>query len=184
MLDPTAMAAALAPIIKDAVQRETAPLLERIAQLESAAPKDGIGLAGALIDRSGSLKITLSDGSIVDLGAVVGKDGDDGKDGQSWEDMEVKRTGPRTIELSFDHGERRNTFELEFPVPLYRGAFAEGEAYAHGDMVSWAGSLWHCNDATGDKPGDGSKSWTLAAKRGRDGKDFAGPQAIKKQARI
>lgn len=144
---------------------------------------DGVGLAGAMIDRAGELNVTLTNGEVRKLGPVVardgenGRDGADGKDGQSWEDMEVRRTGPRTIELSFDHGERRNTFELEFPVPLYRGVFSEGEAYQNGDMVTWAGSLWHCNEATSDKPGDGAKAWTLAAKRGRDGKDFAGPQA-------
>lgn len=144
---------------------------------------DGVGLAGAMIDRAGELNVTLTNGEVRKLGPVIARDGDngrdgsDGKDGQSWEDMEVRRTGPRTIELSFDHGERRNTFELEFPVPLYRGVFSEGEAYQSGDMVTWAGSLWHCNDATLDKPGEGAKAWTLAAKRGRDGKDFAGPQA-------
>ncbi len=147
---------------------------------------DGVGLAGAMIDRAGELNVTLTNGEVRKLGPVIGRDGHDGsngregaagKDGQSWEDMEVRRTGPRTIELSFDHGERRNTFELEFPVPLYRGVFSEGEAYQNGDMVTWAGSLWHCNDATSDKPGEGAKAWTLAAKRGRDGKDFAGSQA-------
>lgn len=144
---------------------------------------DGVGLAGAMIDRDGELNITLTNGKVRRLGSVIGRDGKDGvdgsagADGQSWDEMEVRQTSARTIELSFDHGERRNTFELEFPVPLYRGVFTEGEAYQPGDMVTWAGSLWHCNDASPDKPGDGAKAWTLAAKRGRDGKDFAGPQA-------
>ncbi|MNL68407.1 hypothetical protein D3C87_1931240 [compost metagenome] len=42
-------------------------------------------------------------------------------------------------------------------------------------MVTFGGSLWHFNGAEdggeASKPGDGSKAWTLAAKRGRDGKD-------------
>lgn len=143
---------------------------------------DGVSLAGALIDRDGVLNLTLSNGEVKALGRVEGRDGRDGKDGergsdgQAWDDMEIKRTGLRTVELSFDHGDRRNTFEMDFPVPVYRGVFAEGEAYEPGDMATWAGSLWHCNEPTVEKPGDGSKAWTLAAKRGRDGKDFAGPQ--------
>jgi hypothetical protein len=40
-----------------------------------------------------------------------------------------------------------------------------------GDVVTFGGSMWHCNAATEEKPGDGSAAWTLAAKRGRDGKD-------------
>lgn len=144
---------------------------------------DGIGLAGAMIDRDGELNVTLTNGEVRKLGPVIGRDGANGRDGpsgtdgQSWDAMDVRRSGPRTIELSFDGGEQRNTFELEFPVPLYRGVFSDGAAYEHGDMVTWAGSLWHCNDATSDKPGEGAKAWTLAAKRGRDGKDFAGSQA-------
>ncbi|HDK7109809.1 TPA: phage portal protein, partial [Klebsiella pneumoniae] len=35
-------------------------------------------------------------------------------------------------------------------------------------------SLWHCDEQTQDKPGEtGSKGWTLAAKRGRDGRGKA-----------
>ncbi|MFA7105599.1 MAG: hypothetical protein WC165_10770 [Dysgonamonadaceae bacterium] len=36
-------------------------------------PKDGVGLAGALIDRDGELVVTLSDGKQQKLGVVVGK---------------------------------------------------------------------------------------------------------------
>lgn len=143
---------------------------------------DGVGLAGAMIDRDGELNVTLTNGEVRKLGAVVGKDGSNGVDGiagapgQSWQEMDLVRTGPRTIEMSFQGGDQRHTYEIEFPIPIYQGVFAEGQKYVEGDMVTWAGSLWHCNDETDEKPGDGAKSWTLAAKRGRDGKDFAGPQ--------
>lgn len=65
--------------------------------------------------------------------------------------------------------------EKQFTVPamIYRGVFREGEQYERGDTVTWAGSTWHCNDATSDKPVDGGKSWTLSVKKGRDGKDVA-----------
>ncbi|VVA47925.1 hypothetical protein SERVES_01646 [Serratia ficaria] len=58
------------------------------------------------------------------------------------------------------------------PVMIYRGVFKAEGSYHPGDTVTWGGSLWHCDEATADKPGEvGSKGWTLAAKRGRDGKD-------------
>jgi hypothetical protein len=57
------------------------------------------------------------------------------------------------------------------PVMVYRGVFQEGTEYKAGHMVTWAGSLWHANEATTEKPGDGKTMWTLAAKKGRDGKD-------------
>jgi hypothetical protein len=55
----------------------------------------------------------------------------------------------------------------------YRGTFQPqaGQLYTVGDMVTHAGSMWHCNADTVDVPGNGSKCWTLAVKRGRDGKD-------------
>jgi hypothetical protein len=61
---------------------------------------------------------------------------------------------------------------LYFAVPIYRGVYADGAGYEPGDMVTHGGSLWHCNEATTIKPGEGAL-WTLAAKRGRDGRDAA-----------
>lgn len=57
------------------------------------------------------------------------------------------------------------------PVMIYRGVFREGDEFTPGDTVTWGGSLWHCNETTKDKPNDGTKAWTLAAKKGRDGRD-------------
>lgn len=56
------------------------------------------------------------------------------------------------------------------PGLTYCGVFVDGKSYDVGELVTWGGSMWHCNEATETKPGDGSKSWTLAVKRGRDGK--------------
>lgn len=53
----------------------------------------------------------------------------------------------------------------------YCGVYVDGRSYDRGDLVTWGGSAWHCNEATATKPGDGSKGWTLMVKRGRDGKD-------------
>lgn len=58
------------------------------------------------------------------------------------------------------------------PVTIYRDVFKVGKEYDPGDTVTWAGSLWHCNEKTEDKPGEpGSKGWTLAVKKGRDLRD-------------
>jgi hypothetical protein len=53
----------------------------------------------------------------------------------------------------------------------FTGVYVDGCSYHPGDLVTWAGSSWHCNEPTASKPGDGSKAWTLMVKRGRDGKD-------------
>lgn len=59
---------------------------------------------------------------------------------------------------------------VHLPAMVYQGVFKDGQAYKRGDTVTWGGSLWHCDEPTSDKPGDG-KSWTLCAKKGRDGQD-------------
>jgi hypothetical protein len=61
--------------------------------------------------------------------------------------------------------------KVEIPTLIYKGVWQAGE-YKRGATVTWGGSLWHCNKTTDTKPGD-SADWTLAAKRGRDGKDLA-----------
>ncbi|SAK63559.1 Carbohydrate binding domain protein [Caballeronia pedi] len=68
-------------------------------------------------------------------------------------------------------GGAHETATFALPVMIYRGVFVAGETYKAGDVVTWAGSLWHCNATTDTKPDTGGDAWTLAAKRGRDGKD-------------
>ena len=50
----------------------------------------------------------------------------------------------------------------------YRGVYREGIEYEPGHFVTWAGSLWHCDEKTSGKPGEDSAAWTLAVKHGRD----------------
>jgi hypothetical protein len=55
---------------------------------------------------------------------------------------------------------------------VYRGVFQDGETYHAGDGVTDHGSIWVANETTRARPqSTGSKAWTLAVKRGRDGKD-------------
>lgn len=62
----------LHPVVADVV----AHVFER-----QPKPRDPIGLAGGLIAQDGHLVITLTDGTPVSVGRVVGRDGADGKDG-------------------------------------------------------------------------------------------------------
>ena len=156
---------------------------------EKGAPgRDGLDVKDLFRAEGGRLVAVMSDGTTKDLGVFVGKDGargsdgvdgkdgapgKDGRDGFSLEafDANVMEDG-RTVLLSFDKGDFAYAVELGFPVMIYRGVFRDGETYERGDTVTWGGSLWHCDAAsTTDKPDGGAKHWTLAAKRGRDGKD-------------
>lgn len=140
---------------------------------------DGRGVKELLIDRDGNLVATMDDGEMKALGPVVGKDGtngvdgapgNDGRDGFSLNDFDVERgSDGRSYILKFEGEGTRHEYELTFPVPVYCGVFKEGEDYVPGDLVTWGGSLWHCDLETKDKPG--TESWTLAVKKGRDGKD-------------
>lgn len=62
------------------------------------------------------------------------------------------------------------THTRHVPINIYRGVYKDGQVYKQGDTVTWAGSMWHCNEQTAEKPLEGAGVWTLATKRGRDGK--------------
>lgn len=140
---------------------------------------DGVGLAGAMIDRDGELNVTLTNGEVRKLGPVVGKDGRDGErgpEGFSLTDFDTDwRPEDKVLILSWDAGEHRYSHELFIPYLRDCGVWTEGANYLKGDGVTWGGSFWTAQDDTSEKP-DGSKYWRLAVKKGRDGKDFAGPQ--------
>lgn len=154
---------------------------QNVAEVVASQPppqpgKDGVGLSDALIDKDGNLVLTMTDGRIRELGRVIGKDGKDGapgKDGHTFtlDDFDVEPLDERSIIIGFTHGDTKHSFELEFPIPIYRHVWKDGETYARGDLVTWGGSLWHCDEHKGLKPDAPESGWTLAVKRGRDGKD-------------
>lgn len=154
---------------------------------------NGISLAGAIIDREGVLHLTCSNGASISLGCVVGKNGDpgtpgkdgkDGMDGLGFDDLSVTYDGERSFTFTFQKGDAIKAFTFEVPVMIYRDVFQPAKEYRRGDTVTWAGSLWHCNEITTDMP-ETSKAWTLAAKRGREGKaglngkDLTPPKPVK-----
>jgi hypothetical protein len=149
---------------------DVAPLLTELVEKAVSArpvPKDGVGLAGALIDRQGDLIITLTDGTAKSLGRV---DGRPGIDGLGFDDLAVEHDGERGVKLKFSRDGVTKEFGLILPAVIYRGVYEEGRAYERGDTVTWGGSLWHANEETSVKPADNNKSWTLAVRKGRDGK--------------
>lgn len=158
------------------------------AAKDGADGRDGVGLTGALISRDGNLVLTLSDGGIRELGAVVGKDADmdalaaiiiaeiekmpkpcDGVDGFQLTDLSFEYDQDRTITMRFTSGDLVREAAFTLPVPIHRGLWKEG-AYTVGDMVIRDGSTWCCREDTTAMPG-ASTDWILTAKRGRDGKN-------------
>lgn len=166
------------PVIEEMIERKVAAL---------PVPKDGkdgVSLAGALIDRAGELVVTLSDGSTKTLGVVVGKDVDpdsvanfirdevskiphpkDGTDGVGFDDLDLVDVDG-DLKLRFTRGDIIKDFDL--PLPTYRGVWEDRE-FKKGATVTWAGSLWISERDTQGRPDAPDGGWRLAVKRGRDG---------------
>lgn len=201
-LDAVARAFAELPRPKDGTSvtvDDVAPLIQsEVAKAVSALPvpkdgKDGVGVFGTVLDRSGHLVVTLSNGETKDVGPVVGQDGKDGqsvnmeivqktiieevakiprpKDGQDgigWDDIAFSEDEHgRTIikAMKGEHVKQARIFSI-----VDRGVWRSGESYLKGDGVTWAGSFWIAQAETTDKPGEGQTQWRLAVKSGRDGK--------------
>jgi hypothetical protein len=152
---------------------------------EIPAPKDGVGLAGAFRGHDGNLVLTLTDGTVRELGNIngkdgapgaPGKDGRDGKDGLSFDafSLEPEYDGERTLRLRWSDAKgNEQVREWRLPVMLYREIWKADAQYEAGDSVRYGGSLWLATTNTSEKPGDGCKDWRLVARAGRDGRDGA-----------
>ena len=159
---------------------DVAPMIAaEIERVVSAlpAPKDGKDAAHIVeaLKDSGELVLTLQDGRLIRTGIRDGEKGQDGRDGFGFDDMDAcVLDDDRTIELSFRRGEEEKCFTFKWPVPVDRGVYKAGEAYEHGDAVTWGGSLWIAQRQTDAKPDTPDSGWRLAVKKGRDGKDARG----------
>lgn len=147
------------------------PIIAREVERAIAALPGPVGIAGAMIDRKGSLMVTLSDGKLVDLGRVDGKDGDPGL---GFDDLAIEQTDERTFVMRFHRGEQMKEFTFAIPVMIDRGVYRSGTAYEKGDCVTYGGSLWIAQGGTEAKPDGADSGWRLGVKRGRDGR---GPEA-------
>ena len=140
--------------------------------------EDGVGLAGALIDRDGSLVVTLTNGEVKSLGSVVGKDGAngadgaDGRDGFSLEHFSAERDEDGTITMKFADQHVSKTYQFTIPVVQYRGYWREGRKCAEGHAITHNGSLWIAKrDTCAEPSAKASDDWYLAVLKGRDGRD-------------
>jgi integrin beta 3 len=150
-MDLAVIGAQIAADVRRQIADATAPLLARVVMLEQRKPEKGDpGRDG----RDGK------DGR-------DGVNGKDGSNGLSADDIELVQDGRSVTVKARATG--RILGRLTFPIPIYKGVFKEGTAYQPGDMVTHGGSLWHVNEETTAKPGEGP--YTLCAKRGRDGRD-------------
>ncbi len=98
----------------EALAKGFAALVKRVAAVEARAPqpgKDGVGLSDALLDHAGHLVLTLTDGRTLNLGRVVGKDGESpeppkfdppqpGKDGVGLSDALLDHAGHLVLTLT------------------------------------------------------------------------------------
>jgi integrin beta 3 len=164
------------------IARRAAALVPRAK--DGADGKDGangVGVAGAVIDKDGSLVLTLSDGSLHTLGMVVGRPGDRGEKGNdgangrdgTLEGVEFKQFSERQGAFVRADGSQVGIVKLAGFVD--KGVYRETQTYERGDLVSFGHIYIAQRDVSeGEKPIDGNphegQAWRLAVKRGRDGK--------------
>lgn len=142
---------------------------------------DGIGLAGAIIDRDGALVVTLTNGEAKSLGPVVGRNGDPGTDGRDGLSMaEVSRTyDPEAHEVIERWLVGAETKELRYPAGGIRpgGFWREGLKCHALQAITHDGALWIAKRDNESKPClENKDDWQLAARKGRDGKDGVAPR--------
>lgn len=188
---------------KSVTVEDVAPLVSAEVQKAVSAlpmPKDAVGIKGALIDREGRLVLSLTDGSMQEVGVVVGqnadpadvmrlvvdevnkiprpKDGAPGKDGRdgTLEQLVATYDGERTVTFCFKNGDPIEGGVIRLPIVIDRGVYDASQAYETGDGVTYGGSFWIAKaHSHGRQPGtnDGAEAWRLAVKHGRDGKPGA-----------
>jgi integrin beta 3 len=165
------------------VRAMLAPLETRVAVLEAAGrPLETLAadLAGVR-ERLAAVEVKplLAGPAGADgKDGAPGLDGKDGADGLGFDDLAIEQRGDRGLVVVAKRADlTRELGAIAFPVPVYRGVYAPSFRYTPGDLVTWGGSLWHCDQATSARPetADGAAAWTLAVKRGRDGRDRREP---------
>lgn len=144
---------------------------------------DGVGLAGAIIDRDGNLIVTKTNGEQVPLGAVIGKDGAPGKDGADFSDVEFDYDGERGLIIRSRNG---GEIVKRLPIPIDRGYWQDGKKAEQGDVMTCNGCVWVAIKDTSKKPcHENPDDWRLMVRKGRDGlqgppgRDYQPPQPVK-----
>jgi hypothetical protein len=172
------------------VGRDGAPGVAGARGAQGDPGRDGIGVAGALLDKDGGLVLTLSDGTVKALGRVVGHDGVDGQPGArgeqgspglngrdgTLEHLKAVYDGERTITLCFKDGTPIEGGAIKLTgLSRYQGIWSRERAYEAGDQTTYGGSQWTAiaDAPAGLQPGtnEGAAAWKLSVKKGNDGKD-------------
>jgi hypothetical protein len=157
------------------VARVIAPILERVAILDTrvgalATVPDALG---ATRERIAALESRPPVPGVPGANGADGAPGKDGADGLGFDALAVDDDGEGTIALRFAQGDRVKVFPVTFPIMRYRKVWTSGATYTRGSVVTWDGSMWHCDaPTTTAKPGTGA-AWSLIVKRGNPGKDGA-----------
>lgn len=102
-----------------------------------------------------------------------GQHGIDGKDGLGFDDLteDYEDDGRVLVRRFLREGTVIKEFRHVTSSVLDRGVWRDQPLpFLKGDGVTWRGSFWIAQEPTSEKPGDG-KTWRLAVKHGRDGKD-------------
>ena len=174
MPDYDAIADAVSKNLRDYIDAQIRPVVERVSEIEARPPPPVI--TDAIKSEAGVLMIAMSDGHLIDTGI---KDGvasqvdvaaliDELKQ-PPIDNISAKLSG-RVLSLAFTScGETQNV-DVDFPVMIDRGVYSDGEKYLHCDVVTHNGSMFIAQRDTTDRP-ETSDAWRLAVKRGRDGKD-------------
>ncbi|WP_216671386.1 hypothetical protein [Mangrovicoccus sp. HB161399] len=152
--------------------KDGAPGRDGVDGAPGADGADGVSLAGAMIDRKGALVVTLSNGTLCELGIVAGNDGApgaDGQDGLGFEDLDFSSDGHGRPVAVFRRGGAEKSVRL--PCIIDRGPFRSGGSYEKGDAVSYGGSMWIAQEDGASERPDGGAGWRLAVKRGRDARE-------------
>lgn len=132
------------------------------------AGADGVGLAGAMIDRDGKLVITTTKGDPIQLGIVVGKDGERGKDGVDFSEATIDYDGERSLIIRGKGGD----IVKRMPIPIDAGYWRDGMVCEKGYIVTHVGNAWIALRDTKTKPCQENKDdWRLFARKGKDGID-------------
>lgn len=134
----------LADVMAGVLKEATAPLTARLDALEGATSPE------AQKALSGPLAAT----------------------GLTFDDLSVEQVNERTIAFMLKRGNEVAEFQITIPSIIYRNVWVGTESYAQGDAVTWGGSLWIAERSAPGKPDTADSGWTLAVKKGRDGKDL------------
>ena len=125
---------------------------------------DGVSMAGGMIDKSGNLILTTSDGKTHNLGRVEGKDGLGFDDVSAAWDKETQE-----VVMRYARGDVFKEVRYPAPAPTHAGFWQAGMQVKCGAFATHNGSLWYAMRTTSEEPTYQSKDWQLAARKGADG---------------